>query len=55
MRDAAIDGNIVKVYVITEPEYVEEKFRQSASVAMYFYAKLNRAVESSKFSIKIVF
>ena len=48
VRDAyikQIDGNTIEGYVITEPEYVK-KYQAGASVAMYFYAKLDRAPES---------
>jgi excinuclease ABC subunit B len=48
VRDAYIrqvDGNTIEGYVITEPEYVK-KYQAGASVAMYFYAKLDRAPES---------
>lgn len=48
VRDAyikQIDENTIEGYVITEPEYVK-KYQAGASVAMYFYAKLDRAPES---------
>ena len=48
VRDAyikQIDGNTIEGYVITEPEYVK-KYQAGSSVAMYFYAKLDRIPES---------
>lgn len=48
VRDAyvkQIDGETIEGYVVTEPEYVK-KYQTGASVAMYFYAKLDRAPES---------
>ena len=44
-RFKQIDENTIEGYVITEPEYVK-KYQAGASVAMYFYAKLDRAPES---------
>lgn len=48
VRDAYIKqvkGNVVEGYVITQPEYVK-KYQAGASVAMYFYAILDRVPES---------
>lgn len=48
VRDAYIkqvDKNTIEGYVITEPEYVK-KYQAGSSVAMYFYAKIDRAPES---------
>lgn len=48
IRDAYIiqvDGNTIEGYVITEPEYVK-KYQNGSSVAMYFYAKVDRIPES---------
>jgi len=48
VRDAYIkqvDGGTIEGFVVTEPEYVK-KYQSGASVAMYFYAKLDRAPES---------
>lgn len=48
VRDAyikQIDGNTIEGYVITEPEYVK-KYQAGSSVAMCFYAKLDRIPES---------
>jgi len=48
VRDAYIhqtDGETIEGYVITEPEYVK-KYQAGASVAMYFYARLDRIPES---------
>lgn len=49
VKDAGIelkDGNIVQGYVITEPEYVK-KYQAGATVAMYFYAVLDKTPLSS--------
>lgn len=48
VRDAYIrqvDDTTIEGYVVTEPEYVK-KYQAGASVAMYFYATLDRAPES---------
>lgn len=48
VRDAFIkqvDEKTIEGFVVTEPEYVK-KYQAGASVAMYFYAKLDRAPES---------
>ena len=48
VRDAFIkqtDGHTIEGYVVTEPEYVK-KYQPGATVAMYFYAKINQEPES---------
>lgn len=49
VRDAraALEGNIVEGYIITEPEYVK-KYQAGATVEMFFHAELSRAPKGSR-------
>ena len=38
---AELDGNVIKGYVVTEPEYVK-KYQAGATVEMFFYGELSR-------------
>ena len=41
-----VDSNTIEGWVVTEPEYVK-KYQAGASVAMYFYAKVDKAPAST--------
>ena len=47
IRDAqaALDGNILSGYIVTEPTYVQ-KYQQGATVCMYFYGELSKEPSS---------
>lgn len=54
VRDAMIEAvghRAVQGYVVTEPEYVK-KYQKGASVAMYFYAELDRPFQSTQVAIQ---
>ena len=38
---AELDGNVIKGYIVTEPEYVK-KYQAGATVEMFFYGELSR-------------
>ena len=41
---AELDGNVIKGYIVTEPEYVK-KYQAGATVEMFFYGELSRVPE----------
>ena len=42
---AELDGNVIKGYIVTEPEYVK-KYQAGATVEMFFYGELSRVPEA---------
>ena len=43
---AELDGNVVKGYIVTEPEYVK-KYQAGATVEMFFYGELSRVPDGA--------
>lgn len=43
---AELDGNVIKGYIVTEPEYVK-KYQAGATVEMFFYGELSRVPDDA--------